>query len=95
MRYAHSGRAALIVVSANIPCHMLQVRKGSSIREDRRRSKGNTMKTLITQLREAAAKRALYRRIRDEIAAMPRAVALDLGILPGDADSMARKAVWG
>ncbi len=53
------------------------------------------MKTLITQLREAAAKRALYRRIRDEIAAMPRAVALDLGILPGDADSMARKAVWG
>jgi uncharacterized protein YjiS (DUF1127 family) len=57
--------------------------------------KGTTMKTIIAQLRDAAAKRALYRRTRDEIAGMPRRVALDLGIFPEDAASIARKAVWG
>ena len=53
------------------------------------------MKTIIAQMREAAAQRALYRRTRDEIAGMPRRVALDLGIYPEDAERIARKAVWG
>lgn len=53
------------------------------------------MKTIIAQYREAAAKRALYRRTRDEIAGMPRRVALDLGIFPEDAERIARHAVWG
>ncbi len=53
------------------------------------------MNSIIAQLREAAAKRALYRRTRDEIAGMPRRVALDLGIFPEDAELIARRAVWG
>jgi hypothetical protein len=53
------------------------------------------MLNMIAQFRAAAEKRALYRRTRDEIAGMPRRVALDLGIFPEDADMMARKAVWG
>ena len=53
------------------------------------------MNSIIAQLREAAVKRALYRRTRDEIASMPRRVALDLGIFPEDAEMMAHKAVWG
>ena len=53
------------------------------------------MKQFIAQAREAAAKRALYRRTRDEIATMPRSVALDLGIFPEDAERIARAAVWG
>jgi uncharacterized protein YjiS (DUF1127 family) len=59
------------------------------------RTKGNTMLNMIAQFRAAAEKRALYRRTRDEIAGMPRRVALDLGIFPEDAAMMARKAVWG
>ena len=53
------------------------------------------MKTLIATYRANAAKRALYRRTRDEIAQMPRAVALDLGIFPEDAERIAHRAVWG
>ena len=53
------------------------------------------MKSLIARVRVEAEKRALYRRTRDEIATMPRHVALDLGIFPEDADRMARAAVWG
>lgn len=53
------------------------------------------MLNLFTTLRENAAKRALYRRTRDEIAAMPRATAIDVGIFPEDAALMARRAVWG
>lgn len=53
------------------------------------------MKHLFARMNEAAAKRALYRRTRDEIAAMPRYVALDLGIFPEDAAQIAHKAVWG
>ena len=53
------------------------------------------MKTLIATYRANAAKRALYRRTRDEIAHMPRAVALDLGIFPEDAERIAHQAVWG
>lgn len=53
------------------------------------------MKTLIAHLRAKAAKRAAYVRIRDEIAALSHAEALDLGLFPGDADRIARTAVWG
>ena len=53
------------------------------------------MRNFITNLREAARKQALYVQTRNEIAAMPRAVALDLGIYPEDAEIIARKAVWG
>lgn len=53
------------------------------------------MKNLIARLRDKAEKRAKFRHIRDEIAAMPRDVALDLGIFPEDAARMAHKAVWG
>lgn len=53
------------------------------------------MKNFINSVREAARKQALYVRTRNEIAAMPRAVALDLGMFPEDAELIARKAVWG
>ncbi len=53
------------------------------------------MNRLIASYRETAAKRALYRRTRDEIATMPRSIALDLGIYPEDAERIARTAVWG
>ncbi len=53
------------------------------------------MKTMIERLRSRLNEMARYRRIRDEIARMPLDVALDLDIYPGDADRIARKAVWG
>lgn len=53
------------------------------------------MKTLIARLRARAAQMATYRRIRDEIASLSHAQALDLGIFPADAERMAHKAVWG
>jgi uncharacterized protein YjiS (DUF1127 family) len=58
-------------------------------------TKGKTMMTVIEKLRTAARERARYRQTRDEIARMPLDVALDLGIYPGDAEAIARKAVWG
>lgn len=54
-----------------------------------------TMKTFMALIRDEAAKRALYRKTRNEIANLPRSVALDLGLLPEDADRIARQAVWG
>lgn len=53
------------------------------------------MKTLIARLRREAAERAAYRRIRDEIASLPREVAAELGLYPQDAEHLARQAVWG
>ena len=53
------------------------------------------MKNLFATYRENAAKRALYRRTRDEIASLPRREALELGIYPEDAARIAREAVWG
>ncbi len=53
------------------------------------------MKTLIARIRAEAAKRATYRTIRDEIARLPRAIAIDIGIFPEDAERIAYKAVWG
>lgn len=53
------------------------------------------MMTVLEKLTAAARTRARYRRTRDEIARMPIDIALDLGIYPGDAESIARKAVYG
>lgn len=53
------------------------------------------MKHLIARYRAEATKFALYRKTRDEIAMLPRSVAIDLGIFPEDADKIAREAVWG
>ncbi len=50
---------------------------------------------MFTTLIAAARKRALYRRTRDEIARMPREIALDLGIFPEDAPQLAHEAVYG
>ncbi len=60
-----------------------------------RTSKGHMMMNLITRLRSMAAEQATYRRLRAEIAGLSHAEALDLGIFPGDADRIARQAVWG
>ncbi len=53
------------------------------------------MFNLINTYRENAAKRALFRQTRDEIAGMSRREALELGIYPEDATRIAREAVWG
>ena len=53
------------------------------------------MKNLFASYRDNAAKRALYRRTRDEIAGMSRREALELGIYPEDAARIAHAAVWG
>lgn len=50
---------------------------------------------LIETLKAAAANHALYKRTRDEIAHMPRDVAMDLGIFPEDAHRIAWAAVYG
>jgi uncharacterized protein YjiS (DUF1127 family) len=57
--------------------------------------KGKKMLTVFDRLMAAARDRARYRQTRNEIARMPLDVALDLGIHPGDAEDLARKAVWG
>ncbi|WP_200833866.1 hypothetical protein [Tabrizicola flagellatus] len=46
-------------------------------------------------LKTAAANYSLYRKTRDEIANLPADIALDLGLFPGDADKIAREAVYG
>jgi uncharacterized protein YjiS (DUF1127 family) len=51
--------------------------------------------TLIDQIRETARKRAAYKRTVAELTAMPRDVALDLGLYPGDAEKIAHRAVYG
>tara|TARA_R110002094_G_scaffold81121_1_gene86426 strand:+ start:299 stop:475 length:177 start_codon:yes stop_codon:yes gene_type:complete len=53
------------------------------------------MLKLIEALKTAAHNRARYVATRDEIAHMPLDVALDLGIFRGDAEKIARMAVWG
>jgi uncharacterized protein YjiS (DUF1127 family) len=52
------------------------------------------MKTLIKKLQTALQNRARYIATRNEIARLPLDVALDLGLFRGDADQIARKAVW-
>ncbi|MBC2835614.1 hypothetical protein [Paragemmobacter straminiformis] len=53
------------------------------------------MLNVIETLKTAAANRASYRRTRDEIARLPRDIALDLGIFPEDASQIAWAAVYG
>ena len=53
------------------------------------------MKRLMTAYFNNAAKRAQFRRMRDEIASLSRRDALDLGIFPEDATKIAAQAVWG
>jgi hypothetical protein len=51
--------------------------------------------SILTTLRSAMAKRAEYLRTRNEIANLPRNVALELGLYPEDAAEIARKHVYG
>jgi uncharacterized protein YjiS (DUF1127 family) len=53
------------------------------------------MFSVIDKLRDAARSHARYRKTRNQIARLPLDVALDLGIYPGDADRIARNAVYG
>ncbi|RMD88758.1 MAG: DUF1127 domain-containing protein [Alphaproteobacteria bacterium] len=53
------------------------------------------MTSLIGRLRENARKRALYRRTVKEIRAMPDTIARDLGLYRGEAERIAREAVYG
>jgi hypothetical protein len=94
MQNTHSGASILIVVSGirsaiSDPCET-GTPFGQTSAEDE-----DTMKNLFATYRANAAKRALYRQTRDEIANMPRSVALDLGFYPEDAARIAHKAVWG
>lgn len=57
--------------------------------------KETMMLNAIDMLKEAARNYAMYRTTRDEIANMPLDVALDLGIYRGDAERIAREAVYG
>lgn len=50
---------------------------------------------LFSSIREALQKRAAYIRTRNEIRDMPLEIALDLNIYPGDADALAREAIYG
>lgn len=51
--------------------------------------------TLLTNIRVALQKHAAFIRTRNEIREMPLAAALDLGIYRGDADVIARQAIYG
>jgi len=51
--------------------------------------------TFIHSIRQAAAKRAAYRRTVRALSRLPIDVALDLDIYAGDAPKIARRAVYG
>lgn len=53
------------------------------------------MNTFFNDLRTAVRKRAAYNRTVAELQALPLDVALDLDLYPGDAKSIARRAVYG
>lgn len=53
------------------------------------------MISVYEMIRDAARTYRLYRKTRAEIANLPLDIALDLDIYPGDADRIARKAVYG
>lgn len=53
------------------------------------------MISVYEMLIDAARTYARYRKTRDEIANLPLDVALDLDIYPGDAERIAREAVYG
>ncbi|MFN4153312.1 MAG: hypothetical protein ACK4HF_01535 [Paracoccaceae bacterium] len=53
------------------------------------------MFSVFETIRDAAVTYARYRKTRDEIASLPLDVALDLDIFRGDAERIARRAVYG
>jgi len=53
------------------------------------------MMTLISDLKTAAQKRAAYHRTVSELRRLPLDITLDLDIYSGDADRIARAAVYG
>ena len=53
------------------------------------------MKTLLNRMQDAVRARAAYRRTASEIRSLPLDTALDLDIHPGDANCIARQAVYG
>ncbi len=53
------------------------------------------MITVLDMLKTSARNYVAYRKTRDEIANLPMDIALDLNIYPGDADRIAREAVYG
>lgn len=53
------------------------------------------MTMILDQIRSAAARRAAYVRTVRELRALPLDTALDLDIYPGDAERIARHAVYG
>ena len=50
---------------------------------------------LISNIRTAYQKRVAFNRIKSEIANMPLATAIDLGIFKDDAGKIAAKAIYG
>ncbi|PYE81237.1 hypothetical protein DFP88_10727 [Pseudoroseicyclus aestuarii] len=60
------------------------------------RTKAKEIKmTYLTTIRAAVSRRAAYNRTRRELRAMPRQTAWDLGLMPEDANRIARSAVYG
>jgi uncharacterized protein YjiS (DUF1127 family) len=55
---------------------------------------GKTMTQLFNHIKTALKNYASYIKTRNEIARLPLDVALDLGLFRGDADRIARNAVW-
>ena len=53
------------------------------------------MMTLVKQMQDAVRVRAEYRRTLAELSRMPLDTALDLDIYKGDAERLARSAVYG
>jgi uncharacterized protein YjiS (DUF1127 family) len=53
------------------------------------------MEQIITNIREAARKRAQYRETVTALESLPLDVALDLDIYPREAEKIARQAVYG
>lgn len=86
MRRAHGGVAPNGLARGAQQAHL------SRVTTDR---KGQTMSHIIEALKTRLRDHAAYVRTRDEIARMPLDVALDLDLHPGDADEIARRAVYG
>lgn len=53
------------------------------------------MNSIMTRLKNAAAKRAEFNRTYNELRTMPRATAIDLGMFPEDAYDVAYSHVYG
>ncbi len=53
------------------------------------------MTPLLTRVQSAIRTRAAYRQTVNQIRKLPIDVALDLDLYPGDAESIARRAVYG